>query len=224
MASSVPARWASRAILVALLAQPVALAAQRPHQHDPRKPHADFTSSRPGTGEDTARALAVVQRLREAIAPYADVKVAEAAGYRGHPGMEMQTGRGLVHLGDPKHKQDQDSAFDPSRPQALLYRRVPGGELTLAGAMFTAPGSASAEELDARVPLSVAMWHKHVNVCRPRRDAHRTVELRRAATPEECEKAGGRFRSESPRYMVHVMTDAGDDLDRIFPQGRGRHW
>ncbi len=43
--------------------------------------------------------------------------------------------------------------------------------------------------------------------------------LRRAATPEACAEAGGRFQRESPRYMIHVMTDAGDDLAAAFPQG-----
>ncbi|MBA3319695.1 MAG: hypothetical protein H0T50_16610, partial [Gemmatimonadales bacterium] len=138
----------------------------------------------------------MVQRLREAIAPYADVEAAAAAGYRVHPGMEMQPGKALVHLGNPKLKHDQDPAFDPSRPQALLYRPAPGGELTLAGAMFTAPGSASSEELDARVPLSVARWHQHVNICLAPVGGQRGPELRRAATPEACARAGGRFRAE----------------------------
>jgi hypothetical protein len=39
------------------------------------------------------------------------------------------------------------------------------------------------------------------------------------SSAEECAAAGGRFRAES-RYMIHVMTDACDDVAQAFPQGR----
>lgn len=238
MPSPFAARWASRTVVIALLVHPLRLAAQTAHEHgrdstpeaamtSPAVPggsgHMQFTAARPGTSADTARALAMVRRLREAIAPYQDVKAAEAAGYRMRPDMEMRSRKALIHMGNPRLRGDPNAAFDPSRPQALLYRQPSNGELTLAGVMFTAPVSASLEELDARVPLSVAQWHKHVNVCMPQRGARKSRELRRADTPEACAKAGGRFRGESARYMVHVMTDAGDDVALIFPQGKEHH-
>jgi len=68
------------------------------------------------------------------------------------------------------------------------------------------------------VPLSLAHWHQHVNVCMPTSRDSRVRALRRAETPEDCASAGGRFRERS-RYMVHVMTDGGDDLAAAFPQG-----
>jgi hypothetical protein len=35
--------------------------------------------------------------------------------------------------------------------------------------MYAAPKRFGPEKLDARVPLSVAQWHKHVNWCVPRK-------------------------------------------------------
>ena len=132
-------------------------------------------------------------------------------------------GKGLVHMGNPVLARSPDVPFDPAKPQALLYRRQADGRLSLAGAMFTAPASATREELDARVPLGVAQWHRHVNVCRPPMGVARTAEFRRAVTEEACDRAGGRFRAEGTRYMVHVMTDGGDEIAAIFPQGRAHH-
>jgi hypothetical protein len=34
--------------------------------------------------------------------------------------------------------------------------------------MYTAPQRASLDDLDRRVPLSIARWHLHTNVCIPR--------------------------------------------------------
>lgn len=221
MNCSAAAHRAAFMFAVAMCLVPSALAAQSHHPGaTSSSPHAKFTPQRGGTAADTARALEVVRRLREAIAPYADPETAAAAGYKLGPLAEMQPGKRLVHMGNPELRLRRDSGFDPGTPQALLYRRARNGELVLAGAMFTAPGIASDEDLNTRIPLSVARWHKHVNVCLPPPGTPRSRELRQATTPEACTRAGGRFRGESARYMVHVMTDAGDDLARVFPQGR----
>jgi hypothetical protein len=68
------------------------------------------------------------------------------------------------------------------------------------------------------IPLSVAHWHRHVNVCALREGRERRV-LHRVSSAEECAAAGGRFRAES-RYMIHVMIGAGDDVAQAFPNGR----
>jgi hypothetical protein len=66
------------------------------------------------------------------------------------------------------------------------------------------------------VPLGVARWHQHMNVC-VSADRSSSRRLPHAATEEACSRLGGRFRSQS-RYMVHVITDAGNDLALAFPQ------
>jgi hypothetical protein len=181
-------------------------------------PHMAFTAARAGTPEDSARALAVVDRLRAAIAPYQTLADAEKAGYHSRRDIEMVKDGKLLHAAKWPRRPGQTQAFDPAAPQALLYRRGSDGEFHLAGGMFVAPPGATANDLDAMIPLSVAHWHQHTNICvTGNRRSFKLVP--RATTAEECQKAGGRFRAES-RYMVHVMTDAGNDLAMAFPQGR----
>jgi len=180
--------------------------------------HMTFTPTRAGTAADTARALEVVEQLRAAIAPYQTLDAAEAGGYRARKDPEMVRGARLLHVGKRTGRRGQDQPFEPSAPQALLYRRGADGQLRLAGAMYVAPLSATLDDLDAMIPLSLAHWHRHLNIC----VSGTQTSLRRipkATTAEACEAAGGRFRAES-RYMVHVMIDSGTDLARVFPQGR----
>lgn len=75
---------------------------------------------------------------------------------------------------------------------------------------------ATEDDLDARIPLSLARWHRHRDVCRGRAGEMQPRYLR-ARTATACEAAGGRFRSES-RYMVHGIIDSGVDLASAFPQ------
>jgi hypothetical protein len=181
-------------------------------------PHMTFTAGRTGTSEDSARALAVVDKLRAAIAPYQALADAEKAGYHSRRDADMVKDGKLLHVAKWPKRPGQVQAFDPAAPQALLYRRGSDGEFRLAGGMFVAPPSATPDDLDAMIPLSVAHWHQHTNICVT--GNRRSFKLApRATTAEECEEAGGRFRTES-RYMVHVMTDAGSDLAMAFPQGR----
>ena len=105
--------------------------------------------------------------------------------------------------------------FVPARQQPFKGGRH-GASAEHRAAMFVAPEGATEEDLDARIPLSVARWHQHLDVCRgPEGEMKR--RYRQATTASACEAAGGRFRSES-RYMVHVMVDSGDDLAAAFPQ------
>jgi hypothetical protein len=181
-------------------------------------PHMTFTAGRTGTPEDSARALAIVNTLRAAIAPYQTLADAEKAGYHTRRDAETLKSGKLLHAARWPKRPGQAQAFDPATPQALLYRRGSDGEFHLAGGMFVAPPEATSEDLDAMIPLSVAHWHQHTNICViGNRRSFRLIP--RATTAEECQKAGGRFRAES-RYMVHVMTDGGSDLAMAFPQGR----
>jgi hypothetical protein len=181
-------------------------------------PHMTFTTGRPGTPEDSARALAVVDKLRAAIAPYQTLAEAEKAGYHSRRDVESVKDGKLLHVAKWPKRPGQTQAFDPAAPQALLYRRGSDGEFHLAGGMFVAPPDATPVDLDAMIPLSVAHWHQHTNICvTGNRRSFKLVP--RATTAEACQEAGGRFRAES-RYMVHVMTDAGNDLAMAFPQGR----
>jgi hypothetical protein len=53
---------------------------------------------------------------------------------------------------------------DYRRPGSILYKRTPAG-LQAVGVMYTAPADATAQQLDAIAPLSIATWHRHVDFC-----------------------------------------------------------
>jgi hypothetical protein len=204
------------ALAGALLAAPrAALRAQDMSSMDPGHHRMSFSPARAGTPADTARALAVVQALRSAIGRYPTLAAAESAGYRSRLPARLQQRRPMLHLARPGRR-TATGEFDPAAPQALLYRRDASGRFQLAGAMFLAPEQATDDELDARIPLSVARWHRHLDVCRGP-TGEMKPRYRRATTASACEAMGGRFRSASP-YMVHVMVDGGDDLAAAFPQ------
>ena len=77
--------------------------------------------------------------------------------------------------------------------------------------MYTAPKSFSNDQLNERVPLSVARWHEHVNICLPPKGTPlRDVDWQKfgaegsIATQAACEEAGGRFLPLIFNWMVHV--------------------
>jgi len=176
-------------------------------------PHMLLTPMRPATPADSARAAAIADTLRRAIVRYADVRVAEADGFQLFaPKVKQQK---VLHFTRYAWAARAVFSFDPAKPTSLLYRREPDGSLKLIGAMYTAPQRASLEELNRRVPLSIARWHQHTNVCIPRlgqRD--RWAEARDGkpvfgpaspiATEAACNAVGGRFLPKVFGWMVHA--------------------
>jgi hypothetical protein len=183
-----------------------------------------YSGSRPITGNDSVRAARVVNELRQAIVRYRDVKVAEADGYRMFaPGLKNQL---QYHFTKGWNAMRNQFGFDPARPTSLLYKKTADGEFVLIGAMYTASKRTSEEELDQRVPLSVARWHRHVNWCIPPRfHKQRWSETANGrpifgplgvATREECKAAGGRFIPQAFGWMLHATTFSGNDLRSIW--------
>ena len=175
-------------------------------------PHLRATPSRQATAADSARAKAITDSLWRAIQQYQDVR---AAGADGYTRFDPERRQRVVHLNMRSDAAQNESSFDPGRPTSLLYRRAPGGKLVLTGAMFTAPKTATLEELNARVPLGIAQWHLHTNVCTPKRgESTRWSETRDGtpvfgpqggiATREACDAVGGQFRETEFNWMVHV--------------------
>jgi hypothetical protein len=56
--------------------------------------------------------------------------------------------------------------FDVEHPTSLLYERTAADEYKLIGAMFTAPARFTEEQLNERIPLSVAQRHLHTTFCK----------------------------------------------------------
>lgn len=176
-------------------------------------PHLELSAllrARPG---DEGRAHDLARRTARAIAPYRDVARARGDGYR--PFGDVPEAQ-VIHYVSLSRSLRERWRLDPERPGALLYERR-NGDLVLVGAMFGAPGGASHSELDRRVPLSQARWHRHTNICTPRPIWSRTKWARRdakgrmvygafspIATKAACEAVGGRFHARILGWMVHV--------------------
>jgi hypothetical protein len=176
------------------------------HMHNGDSPHMHMTKLRPANAEDQKRANEIVEELRTAIEKYKDYHVALNEGYKiflpNIPQPEYHfTNYGNGYL--------ESFTFDPARPTSLLYRKTSDG-YQLVGAMYTMPKTATEDQLNQRVPLSVAMWHQHTNLCIPplgnRRHADWTkFGLRGSITTQEaCDAAGGRFYPVILGWMVHV--------------------
>jgi len=186
--------------------------------------HMAYSSAKPLTPADSARASYVINELRQAIAKYNDVKLAEADGYKMFaPQLKNQP---QYHFTKGWNAIRNQWGFDPARPTSLLYKKNAKGEFALIGAMYTASKRTSEEDLNERVPLSVARWHRHVNWCIPaRHPKERWFETKDGrpvfgplgvATKDECNAAGGRFIPQAFGWMVHATTFAGNDLKSIW--------
>ena len=110
--------------------------------------------------------------------------------------------------------------FDATRPTSLLYKKTATG-YDLVGAMYTMPKRATEEQLNERVPLSIATWHLHTNLCMPPKGARRTADYTKfglhgsIATQEACDAAGGEFHPVIFGWMVHIYPYE-DSTEKIF--------
>ena len=175
-------------------------------QHHHMGPHMKWTQKRTQTPQDLKRADEIVQVLREALKPYRDYRVAQKDGYEPF----------LPHIAQPRYHFTRKwygfkaaFRFNPTQPTSLLYKRTPGG-YELIGAMFTARKDMTEEQLNERVPLSMAQWHSHVNICLPPRNEVGMADWTRfgfkgsISTKDDCDKVGGRFYPQIFGWMVHV--------------------
>ncbi len=168
------------------------------HPHMAMGAHMKMTPPRSPTAADQRRADAIVQTVRDAIARYRDYRVAEADGFRQFAPDIPQP---MYHFTSWRNGLRAGFGFDPARPTSLLYKPVAGGGFQLVGAMYTAPRRFDLDQLDQRVPLSIASWHQHVNICLP------PGWGRGAAAPAADPTAAPR----SPQFGINgsIATDAG---------------
>ncbi|HWC72500.1 MAG TPA: hypothetical protein VG454_01085 [Gemmatimonadales bacterium] len=181
--------------------------------------HLRLTALRPAAPGDSARAAEVLAVMRRDLARYRDIRIAEGDGFRQYvptPGAPVQ------HYTKLRWAFESRTALDPSRPTSLLYQRAADGSLTLVGAMFTAPPQTTEDELNERLPLSIARWHQHINWCLPPLgERQRWSETKDGqpvfgpkspiATADACKAVGGRFHPRLFGWMVHVMAFSGGD-------------
>ena len=194
-----------------------AVADMTPGHSNAHSQHMFMTTMRPETPEDVQRANEIVTELRAGIEKYRDYHVALDDGFKIF----------LPNIPQPEYHFTRNRngfleafTFDPARPTSLLYKKTATG-YELVGAMYTMPKRASEDQLNARVPLSVAMWHLHTNLCMPPRDQLRGADWTKfglhgtIATADACSDAGGRFHPVIFGWMVHVYPYE-QGLDNIF--------
>jgi hypothetical protein len=184
------------------------MAAMSGHDHHAMGPHMYLTTLRSTNEADEQRAEETVEAARKALERWKDYRVAEADGYRIFmPGIKQK----MYHFTNWKYAMEAGVRFNPEHPTSLLYEKQ-GDGYKLIGAMYTAPARFSEEQINERIPLSVAQWHKHVNLCRPPAGKRGELLGKNArfgllgsiSTREECEAAGGTFYPQVFGWMVHV--------------------
>ncbi len=117
------------------------------------------------------------------------------------------------HFMNQANTREADLRFDPSKPTALLYRRTPKQEYKLEGVMFTASPDATEDELNERIPLSIARWHRHINYCEAPEDrisdyqsAHPKFGMFGSINTEEaCRAERGIFHAHMFTWMIHIF-------------------
>ncbi len=190
-------------------AQPPSMAdAAMSTRHMKSTPHMRMTAIGELKKGDQQRADEIVAAARRAIEPYRDYRAAERDGYRIFlPNVPQK----MYHFTNYEYGFEAAFRFNPEHPTSLLYEKTADG-YKLIGAMYTAPAQAAEEELDSRVPLSIARWHLHTNFCQAPRGrereylgAHAKFGLRGSiVNAADCQREGGIFRDHVFGWMVHI--------------------
>jgi hypothetical protein len=195
-------------------------------RHMDMGPHMKMTALREPQPDDAQRAARVAESARNVAEKYRDYKTALADGFKIFlPNIPQK----MYHFTNYSYGFQAIFHFDPDQPTSLLYEKH-GGGYKLIGVMYTAAKNASENELNERVPLSVAQWHAHVNLCLPPPDrrneilgAHPQFGLRGSITTKAaCDAAGGNFRPQVFGWMVHVYPFEKTPED-VWSVGRQMH-
>jgi hypothetical protein len=171
--------------------------------------HMYLTALRPVQPGDQQKADAIVADAKQAMEPYRDYRNALEDGYRIFlPNVKQPQ----YHFTNYVNGREANWKFDPLKPTSLLYKKNADGGYTLVGAMYTDRVTASEDELNERIPLSIARWHQHVNFCKapfghwaeyfgPNAKFGLMGSIN---TKEACDTAGGVFIPHVFGWMVHV--------------------
>jgi hypothetical protein len=187
--------------------------------HHQMGPHMYMTKLRPATPEEWAKADEIVTELRGAIEKYKDYRLALQDGFRIFMPNVPQA---EYHFTNYYNGYLESFTFDPTRPTSLLYKKTKTS-WELIGAMYTMPKRVSEEQLNERVPLSIAQWHLHTKLCMPPKDQRGHADLTKFGlqgsiiTKEACTEAGGTFYPVIFGWMVHVYPFE-DSREKIWGQ------
>ena len=171
-------------------------------------PHMIMTSYRPVTAADIARIEAIVQNAHACFDRYKDYHLALRDRYQIFAPNVPQD---IYHFANVRSFIEAQTTFDLAHPSALLYKKV-GDGYQFVGVMYSAPADATEDQLNERIPLSVAPWHLHVNFCLPAGDTTQTLFDANSlfgltgtiTTRAQCAKVGGTFYASMYGWMVHI--------------------
>lgn len=189
--------------------------------------HMHMTALRPLQPGDRQKADAIVAAAKKAMAPYTDYRKALADGYViFHPNVPQSQ----YHFTNREYAREARWHFDPLKPSSLLYKKTADGGYKLIGVMYIDRVNASEEELNERIPLSIARWHQHVNICEApagQKAAYfgpnaKFGFLGSITTKRACDAAGGEFHPHLFGWMVHVYPYETDPR-KIWSMDDGSH-
>lgn len=175
----------------------------------------------PATPADWAKADEIVKELRESIEQhqYSDYRVALGNGFRIFmPNLPQPE----YHFTSYYNGFLESFTFDAARPTSLLYKKNKSG-YDLVGAMYTMPKRVTEDQLNERIPLSIAQWHLHTNLCMPPAGHRLAADYTKfgltgsIVTKEACMEARGTFYPVILGWMVHVYPFE-DSREKIWGQ------
>jgi hypothetical protein len=198
-------------------------------RHMDMGPHMKMSPLRALQPGDEERAAHVVESARRVAEKYEDYKTALADGFKIFlPNVPQK----MYHFTNYSNGFQAVFHFDPDLPTSLLYEKH-GDGYKLIGVMYTAAKNASIADLDERIPLSIAQWHAHVNLCLPPPDRRKELfgpsprfGLNGSITTKlACDAAGGTFRPQVFGWMVHVypFEKKPEDIWAVERQMPGGH-
>jgi len=171
--------------------------------------HMYMTTLRSAQAGDRQKAAAVLASAKIAMAPYQDYRKAVADGYEIFlPNIPQPQ----YHFTNYEHALAARVHFDPLKPTSLLYTKAADGGYKLVGAMYTDRVDATEQEINDRIPLSIARWHQHINFCKApagQKAAYFGPDakfglLGSITTKPACDAAQGEFHAHVFGWMVHV--------------------
>lgn len=182
--------------------------------------HMCITPMWPMQPGDEEKVKTLIAQIRAAIDKYKDYKKALADGYViANPKVEQPQ----YHFTNDAYVRLADTQFDPTKPSSLLYWHTPTQQFRLEGVMYTDSTSATLNELNQRIPLSVARWHEHTNFCAAPANKVREYHGENPKfgmfgsihTAEACKAEGGTFFPIIFSWMIHVFPYE-TDLKDVF--------
>jgi hypothetical protein len=180
--------------------------------------HMYVTPLRPKQPGDEEKVKAIIAQVKASIERYRDYHKALEDGYViANPNVNEPQ----FHFNNQANLREAEQHFDPTRPSSLLYFQTPTQRYKLEGVMFTVPPNASEEELNARIPLSVVRWHKHINFCAAPADKVKEYLGKHPKfgmfgsikTADACKAEGGTFYPVMFTWMIHVFPFESDFKD-----------